>query len=479
MPPPGMHGSNRCGCIHREKGVQRLKISSPILMLIRSYVRRRDTERLNDLLSEMHSVDVHRCMNRLEAEVGVELVTLLHPGLLADVLSDMEQEEQREVLSWVSDDRRIEILNEMPIDEVVDLLGIMPDGEVREILPRLEDRAEIERLLTFDLDTAAGLMTTEFISVDCTASVRDAIGRIQDLAEEAETIYYVYVTDDASAPVGVMSLRELLAADWKQPVSEVMKENLVSVEEGMDQEKVAHVIAKYDLLAVPVVNGDGVLSGIVTVDDIVDVMEEETTEDLFKKAGLTETGDDLDEYRSARLIQSDLRTVVRIRLPWLVFALVGGMIAGVVIGSFEETLETVVALAFFIPVIMDMGGNVGTQSSTIFVRGFALGHVDRSRFIPYLVAELKVGVTLGAVSGVLVGLMAHAWQDSPALGVVVGVSMMFTVLLATVIGFAIPWALVRLDWDPAAGSDPLITTVKDVTGLLIYFAMARALMQYL
>lgn len=456
-----------------------MKFSSPIIILMLKYIRRQDAERLDDLLSEMHRFDVRRCLSRLEPPVRVELFRLLDAQILSDIISDMDEDEQIEAFSAMTDEKSRSVLNEMPIDDVVDLLGTMSDDEVRDILPQLEDREQIVRLLAFDLDSAAGLMTTEFISIDQSLTVQEAIEVIQRRADDAETIYYVYVTDDDSRPVGVMSLREILAAGWDEPVSGVMKENVVAVEEAVDQEEVAHIIAKYDLLAVPVVNADGKLSGIITVDDIVDVIEEESTEDLFKMAGLLERGEDSDEYRSARLIHSNLATIIRIRLPWLVLALVGGMIAGGVIGAFEKVLETVVALAFFIPVIMDMGGNVGTQSSTIFVRGFALGHVDRERFFPYFFSELRVGLSLGAISGFLVALMAYAWQRNAALSLVVSISMALTVLLATIVGFAIPWVLAKLNWDPAAGSDPLITTIKDVTGLLIYFSLARVLMQHL
>jgi len=210
----------------------------------------------------------------------------------------------------------------------------------------------------------------------------------------------------------------------------------------------------------------------------MDVVEEETTEDVFKMAGLLEMAE-VDAFRSARLIDSPVWTVVGIRLPWLLFALAGGLMAGGIIEQFEASLEAVLALAFFIPAVMDMGGNVGTQSSTIFVRGMALGHVDTSEFSKYLWQEVKVGLSLGTVTGVIVALVAIAWQGNPALGIVVGVSMVGTVLVAAMIGYAFPWLLNKFGFDPAAGSDPLITTVKDLTGLLIYFGMASLLFGHL
>ncbi len=456
-----------------------MKHSNPLMLLMLKYISRADAERLDDLLSEMHRFDVRRCLARLEPPARAECFRLLNAEILSEIISDMDEDDQIEAFSLMTDEKMRDVLNDMPIDDVVDVLGVMDDDEVRDLLPQLEDQEEVSRLMAFALDSAAGLMTTEFISIAESLTVQEAIQVIQHSADDAETIYYIYVVDDENRPVGVLSLRELLAAGWVEPIRDVMKENLVTVEEGIDQEEVAHIIAKYDLLAVPVINRNGEISGIITVDDIVDVIEEESTEDLFKMAGLIEQGEDNDEFRSARLIQSDLGTIIRIRLPWLLLALVGGMIAGGVIGAFEEILETIVALAFFIPVIMDMGGNVGTQSSTIFVRGFALGHVDRDRFFPYLFGELKVGLSLGAISGFLVALMAYMWQRNVVLALIVSASMAFTVVLATVIGFAIPWGLAKMNWDPAAGSDPLITTIKDVTGLMIYFSLAGALMQYL
>ena len=452
-----------------------MKINNPVVRLMKKYINRQNAEKLNDLLSEIHVIDLIKRMNQLEPTQKKSFFQLLKGELLAEIFSALEIDDQLEVISWLNEKKKRELFINLPTDDVVDLLGEMEEERAKELLLLVEDRQEVERLLKYDLDTAAGLMTTEFIAVNHMMTAKETIRDIKNWVDHAETIYYIYVVDDNHRLEGVISLRELLAAEENSKLQDIMKENIVKVDENIDQEEAAHIIAKYDLIALPVVNEKNELAGIITVDDIVDVIEEEATEDLFKKAGLLEIRED-ETYRSAKLIDANVPTVLRIRLPWLMIALVGGLMAGGVIGQFETTLESIVALAFFVPVIMDMGGNVGTQSSTIFVRGLVLGHIELPHFARYLLKEIQVGMALGAISSLLVGAIAYLWQGIYALSLVVGISMFLTVTLATTIGYLIPFLVFKMGFDPAAGSDPLITTIKDVTGLVIYFSLANILL---
>ncbi len=321
-------------------------------------------------------------------------------------------------------------------------------------------------------------MTSDFISIHAEETTELILEKIKELEpDDSEIISYAYVVDEDKKLIGVVSLREIFIAEQGTRIKDIMHENVVSVSLTTDQEEVAAFLDRYGLLAIPVVDGENRLQGIVTLDDIVEVIEAETTEDIYKQSGLSVTGTEF--LRSEKIIKAPILLILKLRIPWLVIVLVGGLLAGGIIGQFEEILESVVILAFFIPVIMDMGGNVGTQSSTIFVRGVVLGQIDVKKAWKYLGKETLVGLTIGALSGTAAGLVAYIWQGEPLVGLVVFLSMTFTCALASTIGYLFPMLCHKFGFDPAAAANPLITTVKDVTGLLIYFSLASFFLEQL
>ena len=267
-------------------------------------------------------------------------------------------------------------------------------------------------------------------------------------------------------------MRDLISATDGTPLREIMNKNVISVHVGVDQEEVARIVARYDLLALPVVEDEGRLLGVITVDDILDVLQEEATEDFYKMVGTS-------EVEGVDLIQASAYQVASRRIPWLSICLAGGLLAGSVIGVFEQMIETVVVLAIFIPVIMDMGGNVGTQSSTIFVRGIATGEIGADEVWNYFFKEFRVGLMMGMIFGFIAGLVTLLWQGNVYLGIVVGFSMLLTVSLATVIGTLVPLLCHKVGIDPAITSGPFVTTIKDVTGLLIYFGTATIFFRFI
>jgi magnesium transporter len=313
-------------------------------------------------------------------------------------------------------------------------------------------------------------MTIEFVSILSSWSVEEAIAHLRKVALEAEIIHYVYVIDDKNCLVGVLSAKDLLIAKDKTLVKDIMSKNVIQVRVETDQEEVARIISKYDLLAIPVVDGEDHILGIVTVDDIVDVITEEATEDIYKSAGVS-------NIEGAPLIVASVFNLVKTRLPWLIISLLGGLVAGSIIGFFEGTLEKVIVLAMFIPVIMDMGGNVSTQSSTIFVRGIATGEIPISKIWPYFLREIKIGAAIGMFSGILLAIIAALWLDFPMLGVVVGISLFSTIVVAASVGILVPLIVHRFKFDPALAAGPFVTSIKDVTGLLIYFTIAVILLE--
>jgi magnesium transporter len=283
-----------------------------------------------------------------------------------------------------------------------------------------------------------------------------------------ETKYYIYVINHRKELVGVLSVRQLLGAQPQTRLQEIMNENVIKVNINLDQEKVASVLSKYDLLAVPVLNKHKQLMGIVTVDDALDVIEEEATEDIYKMSATS----DIDEI-------GGVWQGVKKRIPWLLILLIGDLLSGSVISGFEHSLQAVVALAFFIPVLMDMGGNVGTQSLTVVVRGLATGELRFSDFWSHLWQEVKVGFIIAAVIGLSISTITFVWQGNPFLGFIVGFSMFTTLLTAVTAGTSIPFIMKWLGADPAVAAGPFITTIIDVSGLLIYFTIATLLMEKL
>ncbi len=431
-------------------------------------IRERD-EKLQGFLENLHPSDLAELVEDLNDQQKQEFFALLSDEDAAEIIQEMEEFDQVTLFRLLTRKRASAILKEMSSDDAVDLLGEMEDEESREILTLLkEEAADIRGLLQYPEDSAGGIMTTEFTALPYTLNVAGAIQRLRQIAPDAETIYYVYVVDDKKRLAGVVSLRELFAAKDSVLVKDIMHTNVINVHVDMDQEEVARVVSKYDLLAVPVVDEGQHLLGIITVDDILDVVEEEATEDIYKLVGTS-------EVEGKDFLDATAFNVASKRLPWLVISLLGGLVTGGVINFFEMTLHKVFALAFFIPVIMDMGGNVGTQSSTVFVRGLATGEIEISEVWRYFFREVKIGFTMGLVTGGMLAAAATIWQPAIVnLGLVVGLTMFATVTLAAVIGTLIPMIFNNYGIDPAITAGPFVTTIKDVTGLLIYFLVANA-----
>jgi len=322
-------------------------------------------------------------------------------------------------------------------------------------------------LLSYKDDTAGGIMTTEFIAIPYNISVDKAIKALRENAVNAETVYYVYVINLKNQLMGVISLRELIIASQDLMVSEVMKRNIISVNVNDDQEEVAKVVARYDFLAVPVVDDKNHLLGIITVDDVIDVIHEEAEEDIYKMAGVSGLEDD---------INAKLTSTLSSRLPWLFVTLLGGFISGNVLSAFSNQLDKMVVLTFFIPLLAGMGGNVGTQSSTVTVRGIATGFINKETVRKTITRELMIGVLIGGIMGSMVAILAYFWQYNMKLGIVVGLSMMANIFTAATMGTLVPLFFKRVGIDPAVASAPFITTAIDVLGLIIYSTLASILL---
>lgn len=431
---------------------------------IKALLEREDFKTLQKKVREIHPYDLSELIQKFEPPQRIRVLSNLPDEVLIELVPELPEEVQLEFVEVISPKLAARLLASIPPDEMADVLGDLSLDSRRKIVGYFskEKTTEARRLLRYPDDTAGGLMTTEVVALPMEATVSRAIRHIREKATEYEAVYYIYVTDLDNRLMGVLSLRELVLASPSTKLKEVMNPDIITVPVEMDQEEVAYTIADYDLLAVPVVDKEGKLLGIVTVDDVIDVIEEEVTEDIGHLAG---TGAEID-----KLIEAPVSSVVKARLPWLIFALLGGLVAGSVIGVFKDTLSSVVLLAIFIPVIMSMGGNVGIQSSTVFVRGLATGEIRKPW--NYFFREIRVGLLMGVLVGAGVGIIANFWKGLPVLGFIVGTAMFATVVLATAIGIVVPKVFDRLGVDPAISTSPFVTTIEDIMGLLIYFSIA-------
>ncbi len=441
--------------------------------------------------------DTYRRLLRRNARINlVKLTGKTHPADLAEVFRHFSHEEQFEIFSLMKENEHtaeflvelddalvIELLENERFDRIVSIikkastnnqsgiLNILEDEKAQSIIELLnaEEQEEIAEIMGYPDDSAGTLMNTEVFTLHENITAGEAIKTLQD-QEDAEMVFYLYITDDDDRLVGVISLRALTTTPSSTRLKDIMIKNIHSIRPETDQEDVARIVAQYNYLAVPVLDQDSKLLGIVTVDDVVDVIREEATEDFLRMAG---AGKDREI-----LLKSSWENA-KARLPWLFASWIGGVLAASIIGIFDDILTNIVALAAFIPVILGMGGNIATQSSTIIVRGMATGRVNIGGEIKLIFKEVKVGLILGTLYGILLGVFANfAFTDTPdSLGFVVGLSICASMIIAATVGTIIPLILRKLDIDPAIATGPFVTTSIDILGVLFYFLIASIFLQ--
>ena len=387
-----------------------------------------------------------------------------------EFLNELDESITTRLIKNETPERLAEILQEASSNEQAYLMGIVDEkfaNSVIELL-QIEEQEELEEMMAYPEDSAGILMYTDVFTLHEDTKAREAIYALQD-QEDAEMVFYLYTLDDDARLTGVISLRDLVTTPGDTMLKDIMSKNIQAVRPETDQEEVARIVSQYNFLAVPVVDSEEHLLGIVTVDSIVDVIREEATEDFLQLAG---AGKDREI-----LLKSSWENA-RVRLPWLFASWIGGILAAFIIGIFDSLLENVIALAAFIPVIIGMGGNVGTQSSTIIVRGLATGRVSFENSMKVLLKEMRVGLILGLLYGLLLGIFAifQFIDTSPLLGLVVGLSISISMILAATIGSLVPLVLNRFEIDPAIATGPFVTTAIDIIGVTFYFLIARSLL---
>lgn len=414
----------------------------------------------------------------LPIEDQTRLLKLVEARQAANILEELDEDDAASLAESLDIDALARVLDEMEPDEAADLLGDLDPEIRRQSLKQIADSAEIQSLLRYPDDTAGGLMTSDYYVFPQETDVGTIFNHIRSQPIRDEEIPYVYALDEAGRLTGIARLADLIRAHPELPLLAIIDPQFVSIEAGEDQEVAAQLLNRYDLLALPVLDARGHLLGVITVDDAIAALEEEATEDIYKGAGILSTRDH-QSVKSDLMVRGPIWRSWMVRIPFLLLTMIGGILAGGVIGVFEEALETVVVLAFFIPIVMGMGGNSGTQSVGIFIRGYVLGQIDPKDFGKHLLREIGVGLGLGVILGGIAGVVAALWQGDTMIGLVVGFALVCTIVLSTALGFLVPLLINKLGIDPAVASEPVITTINDFTGMLIYFLFASLFMSSL
>ncbi|KGP74339.1 magnesium transporter [Pontibacillus yanchengensis] len=413
---------------------------------------------------EMHPYDQAKIFEEQETDVRMQIYTYLSPEEIAEVMEHIDIEEIEEYFTEMDPRFAAQVLAEISTDDAADILNELDKNKVASFLTIMDKEAasDIKELLYYEEKTAGSIMTTEFVVIHANQTVREAMLHLRHEAPDAETIYYIFVIDEDKHLVGVISLRDLIIAEDEWLIAEVMSDRVVSVQVGEDQEEVARMMRDYDFLALPVVDFQNHLLGIITVDDIMDVMEEEASDDYSKLAGVSDL-DRPDENAFA---------AAKKRLPWLVILLFLGMMTASLMGQFEATLNQVAILAVFIPLIAGMAGNTGTQALAVAVRGLATGDHEKDGIPKLVMREAGTGLITGTICGILITIIVFLWQGNIFLGMLVGISIMAALIVATLAGAIVPLVMHRLNIDPAVASGPFITTINDIISILIYLGMA-------
>ncbi len=434
-------------------------------------VEEKQFRRLRTLLDNMNWVDIAEFLDELGPEDTILVFRLLPKETAAEVFTELEDtDDQERLINALSDQELREVLDELYMDDTVDLIEDMPANLVDRILRNTDrsTRSQINQLLNYPKDSAGSIMTTEFVYLHPDATVEESFTRIRKVGLDKETVYTCYVTENRIL-LGVVTVRRLLLSPYETKIRDIMETNLLSVNTHEDKEDVAQMFSKYDLSAVPVVDGDDRLVGIITFDDAMDVMEEEATEDIEKMAAILPT--------DKPYFQTGVVETWKHRIPWLLLLMISATFTGMILGFFEEALAANAALTLFIPMLMDTGGNSGSQASVTVIRAMSLGDIEFSDVFQVVWKEARVGMLCAATLGVVVFVKVILIdQKSSVMAFVVALTIFATIVIAKLVGCLLPMLAKRLGFDPAVMASPFITTVVDALSLVIYFLIATQVM---
>lgn len=427
--------------------------------------------RLIDKLDDITSVDLANELSSFDDEEIKVLCYKLDDEMLARVLEEAEFKNQNRIIKYLNNDRILRVFKYMSKDDIVDILGDINIGTAKDLINRMQegDSSVIKELLGYEDDTAGGLMTTEYISLYGDMLVHNVMQRIKSIASETEYIDTIYVINKEKELIGTVKLRDLLMASEEETLQKICDKHFVYVRPETDQEEVAGLVSKYDLKAIPVLNNKHSMLGIITIDDIMDVVTEETSEDIMKMGGVSKIEE----------IDSRISKKIRLRLPWLVINLITAFLAALTIKLFENTIAQVVALSSIMSMVTGMGGNAGTQTVSVIVRNIAMGKIKLKGSLKVLMKQFVVDLFNGIVIGLITGIAVYAIYHNVYLGIIIFLAMIANLIISGFCGTIIPLILAKMKIDPALSSSIFLTTATDVLGFFIFLSLANIFLPHL
>jgi len=437
---------------------------------LKDLLQKKDDVAIIGIVIPLHPSDIAKLFISLEEEEKIYIFSLLDPAVASDVLLEVDEQTRERLISSISKAELTEIVDEMATDDAADVIAELPHEEAKTVLEGIgwEESAEVQRLLKYPEDTAGGIMQTELVMVNEDVTIQEAIEQVRAKSEEIQNIHNVFVVDEVTRLVGIVPLAKLILTKPHLPIKDIMNQNPVKVLADTDQEEVARIFQKYDIVSLPVVDKDEILLGGITIDDVMDVVEEEIFEDFYKMASLN-----TDE----RVLDSPSRSL-KLRFPWLLINLATAFAAASVIKVFENTIQTVVTLAVFMPVVAGMGGNAATQTITVVVRGLALGELELRYARRVLLKNIAVGFANGVLIGIVAAVAAYLLGVNYMIGLLLFLAMIANLVIAGFSGTIIPLILKWYKADPALSATVFVTTCTDVGGFFSFLGLAAVFIKY-
>lgn len=448
--------------------------SKDLLNQVEDLIENNKILELRELMEEYHNRDIFDILESLDEDKQIKLFEILPIDMAASILDETDSEFFKHILSKLNTEHKANILEMMSLDDMADILAELDESEREEIINLLnqEDAQDVKELLIYEEESAGGIMTTGYIAIKKDMTAKEAIAYMREQAEDAETIYYIYVVDNLEKLVGVLSLRELIIAREDIVVEDLMSENIISVYVDEDREKAVKLVSKYDLIAIPVVSRDETLKGIITVDDVIDVIEEEASEDMYKFAGTSEQERDIIEQNNVDP-KNQVISSFKARIPWLVITLIGGFLATLILSSFDYVIDSkYFPLIYFVPIVTGMGGNIGTQASALTVMALSNKHLDFKNVL----LEGLVGVFTGIICSLIIGIATYVFVKDINIVLIVSLSLLINMIIGAMIGSSMPMLFKKFDVDPSIVSAPLIATALDIIGMTIYFLITTIIL---
>ncbi|GAA0105398.1 magnesium transporter [Paraclostridium sordellii] len=448
--------------------------SKDLLNQVEDLIENNKILELRELMEEYHNRDIFDILESLDEDKQIKLFEILPIDMAASILDETDSEFFKHILSKLNTEHKANILEMMSLDDMADILAELDESEREEIINLLnqEDAQDVKELLIYEEESAGGIMTTGYIAIKKDMTAKEAIAYMREQAEDAETIYYIYVVDNLEKLVGVLSLRELIIAREDIIVEDLMSENIISVYVDEDREKAVKLVSKYDLIAIPVVSRDETLKGIITVDDVIDVIEEEASEDMYKFAGTSEQERDIIEQNNVDP-KNQVISSFKARIPWLIITLIGGFLATLILSSFDYVIDSkYFPLIYFVPIVTGMSGNIGTQSSALTVMALSNKHLNFKNVL----LEGLVGVFTGIICSLIIGIATYIFVKDINIVLIVSLSLLINMIIGAMIGSSMPMLFKKFDVDPSIVSAPLIATALDIIGMTIYFLITTIIL---